>query len=276
MPDRRRALLGIAALAGSLAGCGSARFLAAAVHSTDQYLPLSSEPRLLVEPGGAAFATAVEPHVSAAIDTVEVRHYRPFPRPVAICVCASTDSFVHYSGASPHAKGTVGSELFLNPSLLETPARIPAILTHELSHLHLAQQLGGIRRARNLPAWFQEGLATLVADGGGAETVTVDDARRALRSGLRFEPVARDSLLSPRTADYWFGQQIPEPAYRQHLFYRQAMLFVGYLRDVDEARFRALLLAIQDGGRFGPSLERAYGVNLALLWQRFLAEIISA
>lgn len=268
-------MLGLALLAGSLAGCSSARYLAAATRSTDHFLPLYTEPRLLVEPGGAAFATAVAPHVATAVDTVAARHYRPFPRPVAIHVCASTDSFVRYSGASPHAKGTVGSELFLNPSLLEMPGRIPAILTHELSHLHLAQQLGGMRRARNLPAWFQEGLATLVADGGGAENVSADDARRALRAGLRFEPVARDSLLSPYTADYWFGSQIPEAAYRQHLFYRQAMLFVGYLRDRDEGRFRALLLAIQDGGRFGPSFESAYEAELVTVWQQFLAKIIN-
>jgi hypothetical protein len=272
-PDAtRRLLLGVLA-ASALPGCTVQRALTAGLYSTDDFAPLPDEPRVRAEPGAEAFAHGVAPHVTPCVTKVETAHYRRFAQPVAIYVCASAHSFSVHSGASTVPKGAVNERLFLNPRLFETPERIPRILAHELSHLHLVQQLGVYRSHRNLPDWFKEGLAALVSDGGGVENVSADEARQALRAGLRIEPVERDGLFRRKTADYWFGDKIADPSKRQHMFYRQSMLFVGYLRSSDEVRFRQFLLSVQDGGDFTESVRVAYDKDLNELWQRFLDEL---
>lgn len=211
--------------------------------------------------------------MAPCVTKVETGHYRRFAQSVVIYVCASAHSFSVHSGATTAPKGTVNKRLFLNPRLFETPERIPRILAHELSHLHLVQQLGVYHSYRNLPDWFKEGLAALVSDGGGAENVGAEEARQALRAGLRIEPVARDGLFRRKTANYWFGDKIADPAKRQHMFYRQSMLFVGYLRATDEVCFREFLLRVQDGGDFTESVHVAYEKSLDELWQQFLSEL---
>lgn len=275
-PDATRRLLLGALAVSALHGCAVPRALTAVLQSTDDFASLSEEPRVRAEPGAEAFAHRVAPHVAPCVTKVETGHYRQFAQPVVIYACASTHSFSAHSGATTAPNGAVNKRLFLNPRLFETPERIPRILAHELSHLHLVQQLGFYHNYRNLPDWFKEGLAALVSDGGGVENVSVDEARQALRAGLRFEPVARDGLFRRKTADYWFGDKIAEPAKRQHLFYRQGMLFVGYLRATDEACFRQFLLRVQDGGDFTESVHVAYARNLDELWQMFLAELSPA
>lgn len=259
--------------ASAFPGCAVQRALTAGLYSTDGFAPLPEEPRVRAEPGAEAFAHRVAPHVASCVTRVETGHYRRFAQPVAIYVCATAHSFSAHSGASTAPKGVVNERLFLNPRLFDTPERIPRILAHELSHLHLVQQLGGYGYHVRLPAWFQEGLATLVADGGGAENVTAEEARQALRVGLRIDPTVSEGLFRRKTADYWFGDKITDPAKRQHLFYRQSMLFMGYLRTTDEARFRQFLLRVQDGGDFAESVRAAYARSLDELWQQFLNQL---
>jgi len=250
------------------------RALTAVLHSTDDFVPLSEEPRVRAEPGAEKFARMVAPHVASSMMQVETAHYRQFVQSVVIFVCASADSFSVHSSATTAPKGAVVNDrLFLNPRLAETPERIPRILTHELSHFHLVQQLGGYGYHIRLPSWFQEGLATLVSDGGGAEHVSPDDACQALRAGLRIDPTVSEGLFRRKTANYWFGDKIVGPAKRQHMFYRQSMLFVGYLRSSDEVRFRQFLLRVQDGGDFTASVRAAYARNLDELWQQFLNQL---
>jgi hypothetical protein len=50
--------------------------------------------------------------------------------------------------------------------------RLPALLTHKLSHAHLGSWMSQLGFWR-LPQWFKEGLAVLVSGGGGAEGVSV-------------------------------------------------------------------------------------------------------
>ncbi len=273
LPDStRRLLLGVLAVS-ALPGCAVQRVVFAALRSTDDFVPLLEEPRVRAESGAGVFARAVVPHVAASVMKVEAQHYRQFAQPVVIHVCASADSFSAHSGATTAPKGAVNKRLFLNPRLLETPERIPRILTHELSHLHLVQQLGGYGYHVRVPSWFQEGLATLVSEGGGAENVSTDEARHSFQAGLRFDPTASEGLFRRKTADFWFGGKITDPAKRQHMFYRQSMLFVSYLRTTDKAHFRQFLLSVQDSGDFAESVRTAYGKDLNELWLQFLSEL---
>jgi predicted peroxiredoxin len=184
-------------------------------------------------------------------------------------VCANTESFRSYGFRIGNAGGFVlNQRLFISPKPENTAERIPRILTHELSHLHLEQQMGSLQSARELPNWFKEGLAVHVSGGGGAENVTEEQARQSIASGRHFVPEAKGSLLFPTTAKA-FGLE-------HHMFYRQSGMFVAHLQRVDEARFKAFLLAIEDGKSLASAFQTAYGKGVGIAWRDFILEMMKA
>ena len=60
---------------------------------------------------------------------------------------------------------------------------------------------------------------------------------------------------------------------RPHMFYRQSMMFVAYLKDFDNNKYRDLLFNIQDGESFADSFNKAYGLSLKDVWKQFLLQI---
>lgn len=140
-----------------------------------------------------------------------------------------------------------------------------AILTHELSHLHLQQQLGVYHYNANIPAWFQEGLAVLVSNGGGAENVSEAETMKAILEGKHFTPEAEGS--------FWLHKSERSYGLEAHMFYRQASLFVGYLKKFSEIHFGLFMLAIEDGGDFDKSFRSVYGMSIDEAWQDFVEQL---
>ena len=139
------------------------------LRSTEAFLPLAADPRVRFEPGAEAAAAVIARALPEAIATIERAQFRPFARPVAIQVCATTASFERFGFGVSGAGGFVlNGRLFLSPKTQNTAERLPRLLAHELSHLHFDQRLGMIRHQRALPGWFREGLAVHVS-GSGAE-----------------------------------------------------------------------------------------------------------
>ena len=103
------------------------------------------------------------------------------------------------------------------------PERIPTLTTHELSHLHLIQQIGATKYVRNIPSWFAKGLAVFVSNGGGAENVSEKDAARAILNGACFHPDSTGNILFPKTASSYH--------LKPHMFYRQSSMFVQYIKE---------------------------------------------
>ena len=248
-----------------ICGCAAGSAVLAMTRSTDQFLAYDKDPRVRYEPGAAGMARQVARALPAALHTVQEMQYRGFAAPVRIYVCASIDSFKAYGAPSGREGGFVlNKRLFISPKPGNTAERIPALLAHELSHLQIEQQIGLFRAAR-IPSWFKEGLAVRVANGGGAETVTEDQARVAIRQNEYFQPETEGSLLFPKRArDYGL---VP------HLFYREAAMFVGYLYQADSANFRKLLLAVEDGLPFANAFRDAYGAAPGEVWTDFLTEM---
>jgi hypothetical protein len=236
---------------------------------TGQFLPQASDSRVLYEPGAEEMAAEVAEALPAAIDAVEGGHYRRFAEPVRVYVCASKESFRSYSLRIGDAAGFVFNQrLFLSPKLASTPQRIPRILAHELSHLHLEQQIGSLRAGGELPEWFKEGLAVYVSGGGGAENVGEEEARQAIASGRHLEPKTSGSLLFPTDAT--------EYGMTHHMFYRQSSLFIGYLKQLNAAQFKTFLLAIEDKRPLERAFEDAYGRSLEAAWREFVVEVRAA
>jgi hypothetical protein len=234
----------------------------------DQFVPLESDPRVWYEPGGEIFAERVAAALPAAIAQVEAAQYRPFPRPVRVHVCATEACFANHVATSNLTAAVVpDNRLFLAPRLFTSePYRLPAILTHELSHVHLGQQIGHF--THTVPVWFHEGLAAYVSEGGGAEYASEAQAVQAINSGKRFDPVVRDSSLQRNKADHW-GLSI-------HLFYRESMMFVAYLKHVAADKFRNFLVGIENREDFDSAFVDSYHISIAEAGHAFFTSYASA
>ncbi len=242
-------------------GCTLLRAGVASLKSTSDFRPLTADSRVLAEPGAEGLAKSVAEYLPEAIAAVEKAQYRPFAKRVEVYVCASKDSFASHTGVSKEIRGALTTKVFLSGKLMRPEFRetTKAILTHELSHLHLQQKLGLYHYGANLPAWFQEGLAVMVSGGGGAETVRADDAGKAILKGIRFIPEAEGSFFFPKSATSY--------GLEPHMFYRQASIFVGYLRDLSEIRFGLFLLAVEDGKDFEKAFRSIYDMTIAEAWE---------
>jgi len=235
--------------------------------STSDFHPLESDNRVLAESGAEDLAKQVAGYLPESVTTVEKEQYRAFAKPVEIFVCASGDSFVRHTGLSKRVRGAIITKLFLSGKLKdpEFNGSIKAILTHELSHLHLQQQLGVYDYNANVPAWFQEGLAVLVSNGGGAENVNEADAVKAILGGKHFTPEPQGS--------FWFKKSGRSYGLDPHMFYRQASLFTGYLKKLSKIRFGLFMLAIEDGEEFDKSFHSFFGVSIDEAWQDFVTQL---
>jgi hypothetical protein len=159
--------------------------------------------------------------------------------------------------------------VMLSPALFSRQRqRLPALLTHELSHAHLGgwmSQLGVWR----LPQWFKEGLAVMVSGGGGAEGVSESQARDAIRRGDHIALVTPNSLLNLGVIRNVQSPEIPGTSFRTLMAYRQAGMFVAFLHDTDPAGFARMMAAILEDRSFAEAVTMGYGTDLQSLWLRF-------
>jgi len=263
---RSRSLPGAAValvIAGALvpASCAEVDQIVIAFRSTSGFIAWPEDPRVSYEPGAQALAGSVVTALPAAIAQVEAATYGPFTVPIRIYVCATLDCYRRFTGNERSGgRTTFRGRIFISPKPENTAARIPFVVAHELTHLHLAQRCSTYR-ASQLPIWFNEGFATLASHGGGAEDVSDAAAARAILAGATFTPTT--SHGQPGSA---FGL----PA---HLFYRQAALFIDHLRAAHGDAFRAFLLDLQDGKPFAGAFEDRLHTSLAAAWQVFVAEL---
>ena len=224
------------------------------------------------EEGALDRARLVAALLPAAIARVEAAQGRPFAHRVIIGVYLTPEAFAAANGTG--VSGAAGAHflgrVILSPALFTTKRwRLPAILTHELSHAHIRSWISELRFIA-LPNWFKEGLGVMVSDGGGAEEISVADARDAIRWGDHIAMNTDTSLFD------WVGvrmaqpPQVPDSSFRTQMAYRQAGMFVAFLRDTDPAAFAAMMQAVLDGRKLGEAVQAGYHTDLQSLWLRFL------
>jgi len=248
------------------AGCAVVQPHRDAVHALSQFEPLAADERVRYEPGAREYAERVAGLLPAAIAQVEAGHYRPFASPPAVYVCGSEACFErHLSGAARYTAAVIyDNRLLLAPRLFgREPERLYPILVHELSHLHLGQRLG--HYTMRLPVWFHEGLASLVALGGGADLASEENARRAIAAGEHFLPDAEHDDAGRKNAGHW-GLKIA-------MFYRQGMLFLAHLKARGEDRFQELLLALQERAGFDDVFNAVFGTGALELAREYFGSL---
>jgi hypothetical protein len=246
----------------SVAGCSFVRHSVAALRSTDHFVSNVNDNRVLFEPGAEESANKLAEFLPTAIQQVEKKQFRNFVEPVRIYVCASRESFKKFNGADVRAG--VLTKLFLSPRIFEYGDEVARkYLAHELSHLHLQQQIG-IFKMNRLPMWFKEGLATSVSNGGGAHLISQEQATEFLRAGKHFVPNKADGFVFKKTpSDFGLKPQ---------MFYRQSMMFINFLQGTNESGYRKLILGVENGKQITTVLEATYYKKLEKLWGDFLNE----
>lgn len=261
-----RSVVALAVAVAVLQGCALGVSDPRARVPLDSFVQSASDPRVWVEPGYEAYGARVAAVLPTAIAKVEAAHYLPFARPPRVYVCGSEDCFRRYVMTPKLSAAVVpDNRLILSPNLDgREKQRLPALLTHELAHLHLGQRIGHYHST--LPVWFHEGWATLTADGGGAEYATDAGVVEAIREGRRVNLSLRDA---------------PDKRHRasaSHLdifeFYRQAMLMVGWLKAQDEASFRELALEIENNTDFEIAFWNVYGEAPAERFAGFFDDVL--
>lgn len=246
-----------------VSGCTAVSYFTAMLKSTDQFLSSPTDPRVKYESGAEAQALIISKALPISIHTVEQAQYRQFVAPVTVYICSTLESFTSYTTNSRAGGVVLNSRLFISPKPENTAERLPRLLTHELSHLQIQQQLGSFKSTR-IPSWFMEGLAVVVADGAGAEKVSENQARDAIQQGKQFYPETEGSLLPKTAHDYGLDP---------HLYYREASMFIAYLLHLDEQKFKVLLLTVEDGKSFAGAFQSAYNTTIDETWQQFIVEI---
>jgi hypothetical protein len=260
--------LSAALLAGALAlqGCALGVSHPRAQLPIEGFVPLAQDPQVWVEPGYEAYGARVAAMLPAAIAQVEAAHYLPFASPPRVYVCGTDACFKRYVMTPKLSAAVVpDNRLFLSPNLNgKESGRLSALLTHELAHLHLGQRIGHFQSS--LPVWFHEGWASLTANGGGAEYVSDEQTRAAIRAGrlvnltLRDTPDVRHRAASSNLNIYEF--------------YHQSMMLVGWLKEQDEARFRQLVLELQNNIDFEIAFWDVYGQSPANQLAGFYEDVL--
>jgi len=251
-----------------LCGCSLSRQTLATFRSTSHFLVLDSDRRILYEPGAEDMSKEVAEYLSDSVRKVEKEQHSPFAKPVEVYICATKGSFTSFTGMPGALKGvTTIKHVFLSAERLrELPINIRrAVLTHELSHFHLQQYLGAYNFGANLPSWFQEGLAEYVSGGAAMEDVSEAEAIKAILEGKHFTAGTTGSFLFPKR---WSAYGL-----KPHMFYRQSFLYVSYLKHLDETKFRAFILALENNRQFEDSFNSTFGLTMDAAWQQFIAQV---
>ncbi|HYP68979.1 MAG TPA: hypothetical protein VEP67_12125 [Thiobacillaceae bacterium] len=247
-----------------LSGCALAVSDPRALVPFEGFVPLAEDDRVWVEPGYEDYGTRVANLLPSAMARVERGHGRPFRFAPRVYVCGTEACFKRYV-LTPRLSAAVvpDNRLILSPNLDGRESdRLEPLLVHELAHLHLGQEIG--HYDSSVPIWFHEGWASLTADGGGAEFATDEQAYKAAGEGRAIDLAARDTPDLRHKANS-FNVNIYE-------FYRQAMLLVGKLKGMNEAKFAAFTQAIQDNEDFEIAFWDIYGAGpetiLGTAWAR--------
>ena len=229
---------------------------------TPDLIASPKDANVIFQPGSETMADLLAQSLPEAMARVEAAQGSRFRHPITIRLFSDWQDFKTYTGFSGQAAAvTQLDRISFSPKLMDDPARARVILTHELSHALLHQNMG--IHQHGLPSWFDEGLAVLISDDGSAPAVlfSKEEALTALHAGRNILPDEEESLFTHQTANA-FGLNEGE-------FYRQSELFVGYMRDSYPEAFGKLLAGLSQGHPFPDALRESYAQPISKLWQAF-------
>ena len=265
IPWRPALITVVVAAAGLLASCGSMAKMA--------YLELmpmrgfethAGNTLVHFERGAEGAAEAVVEGLDAAVRQIETSHGAALLRRPDVYVCASTACYERnaFTPLSRAETRPLGHSVILQGGLLLDEKRLQAVLTHELSHVFWFE-----RGIRCHPRWWTEGLAVESSGGGGAELQPASAAMQALRDGAAFTELEESCLERDSASRAGMGWP---------MFYRQAGMFVGWLRAHDGAAFGNTLAQLREGAGLRRAIESSFAAPLPALWQDWRRSVAEA
>jgi hypothetical protein len=206
-------------------------------------------------------ARAVAGFMDDSVQAIERVFEMKLDRPAVFCL-RTENEYGTYS-AAPGSRGscTVLGEVCLSPRIKDNASELRGILVHEMTHAAILQRVGAWKHLRKVPAWFDEGLAVYVSNGGGAEKVSEAEAREAILAGKHFDP----ERMGKAYAD--------KQGLSAHMFYRQSGMLVGHLVERSQGFVPSILAELARGLDFPDAFERAAGQPIQFAWDRFHATL---
>jgi len=251
-----------------MTGCSTMKTTFAMMQSTDNFIVHSGGNNSFIfqETEVSSLANEAEKYLEESIDVVERTQYKKFIKPINVYAVSTLDDVEKYCGYRLVLGCVVNEKVFLSPRVLTQPAgTLPRLLTHELSHLHIDQQLNMFEWG-NIPTWFREGLAVYVSEKIKSGTkLDLKDAKIKIKEGNTFYPNEDGSIIFPKS-HLSFGIS-------RSIFYRQAASFIMFISKSNKAGFEKLLLSIQEGKEFSVSFKNNIGVTIDSKWNSFVKQI---
>ncbi|WP_444904265.1 hypothetical protein ACJJIU_03960 [Microbulbifer sp. CnH-101-E] len=248
------------------------------VYSTDSYVSKGESPvatdfisykedtRILYKDGMQEEAAITSQVLDKSINSIELVHGKAFTGLVRIHICNSPKCFTRYTGLKGVLAAVTDKGLFLAPYVFKQKD-FPKWLIHELSHLHLFQQISTVGALR-IPQWYHDGLATYASNGGGASKVPETEAADLMLSGKFI--LTRDHGEFYKTRWPLSYQASTDAWYQQHMDYRQASMFYEYLHPKGG---KALIRELESGSSFGKAFKKVYGTAPEEQFELYLAEL---
>lgn len=253
----------------ALTSCSVVKMLVAQSHSRDRFIPSPLNPDVRYEVGSQDMAERIAKSVGHSLEVVEQTHGAQMAHAPLLFVCRTSCFRTFVPVSEEIAAAQFGDAVFMNDDVLKLREQqrgmpVENFLTHELAHLLLYQRAGPMAYIR-VPSWFREGIAVAVSNGAGAEACSPAEAAQNILVGNSFDPAEVGSMFHDRTASTY--------GLRPSIFYRQAGLFVSYLKERNPSAFQAALNDILTGQDFQESFARAYGQSISSQWPEFMASM---
>jgi len=233
---------------------------------TCDFIQMEESSQIYYEAGAEDLAKEISNNFAGYVKSVEKQEYIPFKTPgsIKIYVFNKRENYLKYTFSSRSGFGSaLTNEIYLSPILKERLYILPNVLMHELSHVHLRQYIGTWVYTTNIPDWFHEGFADLTSS-GGAERRGTREAIEYINSGHHFAPTTAGSIFVNKTAQYY--------GLWPHIYYRQAGLFVRFLKQVDPKAFEKSYVSLTEKEDFEEVWKKYYGKSVNELWNQFLIE----
>ncbi|WHI52944.1 hypothetical protein P3339_09335 [Microbulbifer sp. MLAF003] len=253
-----RSIYGALAIAFSaLVGCSDFFPVERQSPAKEDFLTLTEDDRILYKEGMKDQALLIRNVLDEKVKDIEIVHGKPFINPPVVHLCDTRECFAKYTGIDSGILAAVSSNGLFLKSYVVTHEDYSRWLAHELSHLHLRQQISTFR-ASFIPQWYQEGLATFASNGGGANKVSRKKALEYIHNGKHIVVVDESSLFSdPWPLNYVVANDDwPKPWYQQHMNYRQASLFYEFLHPNGGIE---LIRTLENGETFNDAFKSVYG-----------------
>jgi hypothetical protein len=242
-----------------ISGCSNIKQSIAVFKSTDLFIEYTKDTRIKYEQGAEDYASKIHQILDGSIYRVERSHYAPFSKTSQVYICSSEESFISMTGLDGTPSAAVSDKLLISPSAFKNKkVSIEHILTHELSHLHIVQNIGLLSNM-SLPTWFKEGLPESIADNWNNKSLFESDIKLAFANGNHFTPISSQSIFVSENMPRNFVQ----------MYYGQTSLFVTFLKYNNEEHFRTLITSIEAGRPFADSLSKSYKKDTTELFNMF-------